>query len=336
LTRRLVMVFSCGMDKELIWHENELKHVSKRKQNAILRKARKQERRERLQNVFLESVYRGDDFFTVSLERVSSEMEDEMRNNLQNVGAVYFRCKHTFLNQIMKKALKAAPLDVASVLNSLIAMNSGQVALVISPKGTDVFAAIQAVLDTSVHYIRPKVGMEHPEGEYFIIKAGPTGIDPSIGCNFSANDIPTKINRGQIDIYCDVCLARPGTIWKRYMIELIDGLHLRHIIPVHAKVCNVLISGRLFTYEEFRPIMQQLRYGIQQTIFEAAALAYSTFQNMETAFPGLREEIDFNIIIQDINDFTVGTELFDFLSLQVSYWHENKGSVFNAVKETMI
>jgi len=97
-----------------------------------------------------------------------------------------------------------------------------------------------------------------------------------------------------------------------------------------------LTCGNLFTYDEFRREIDQIRYGVQPMIFDAAALSYTLFQDMERTFPGLRADIDFNLMIQDINNFEVSTGLFDFLSLQVRYWKESKGNVFKIAKETMI
>jgi len=327
-------IFTCQDKARRIENETN-KRARKRKQKSKDRNARKQQRRESLRKVLLEAVYGGDDFFTISSEYVSHEMEDDMRNKIQRLGAVYLRCKHTFLNQVLKTTLKDAPLPIASILNSLIAINSGQVALVISPKGTDILVAIQAILDTEGYYRFPKAGQVQPEGESFIIKAGPTGLDPS-GYGFSAWDIPTKINRGQIEIVSDVRLISPGQVWHRSLIWVTHVLGGKDIIPIYPKVCHVLTCGKLFTYDEFRLEIDQIRYGVQQTMFDSAALAYTLFQDMETAFPGLRAEIDFNLMIQDINNFEVGTGLFEFLSLQVRYWKENKGNVFKIEKETMI
>merc|ERR1719419_1737955 len=121
---------------------------------------------------------------------------------------------------------------------------------------------------------------------------------------------------------------KPGKVWTWQKIAIITDIRSKDIIPIHPKVCHVLTCGKLFTYDEFRLEIDQIRYGVQQTMFDAAALAYTLFQDMETTFPGLRADVDFNLMIQDINNFEVGTGLFDFLSLQVRYWKESKGNVF--------
>ena len=76
-------ISQCSTDKARRIDNETNKRARKRKQKSKDRKARKQQRRENLRKVLLEAAYGGDDFFTISLEFVPREMEDEMRNKIQ-------------------------------------------------------------------------------------------------------------------------------------------------------------------------------------------------------------------------------------------------------------
>lgn len=60
-----------------------------------------------------------------------------------------------------------------------------------------------------------------------IVPAGPTGQDPSQTSFFQALDIPTKINRGQVEIVSDVHLIRKGEKVGRSPAELLVKLGIK-------------------------------------------------------------------------------------------------------------
>merc|ERR1740124_608560 len=60
-----------------------------------------------------------------------------------------------------------------------------------------------------------------------LVPAGPTGQDPSTTSFFQALDIPTKINRGQVEIVSDVHLIKKGEKVGRSAAELLVKLGIK-------------------------------------------------------------------------------------------------------------
>lgn len=74
------------------------------------------------------------------------------------------------------------------------------------------------------------------------VPAGPTGLDPSQTSFFQALSIPTKIQKGQIEIVSDVPLIKPGDKVTASQAALLQKLNIRPF-NYGLKVENVYDNG---------------------------------------------------------------------------------------------
>ena len=68
----------------------------------------------------------------------------------------------------------------------------------------------------------------------------PVGIDDiSKLPPFSAFDIVTRMNGGQVEISYDKVLRKPGDVWTQPFIQLLVSLEKKAFIPICPKVTNL-------------------------------------------------------------------------------------------------
>jgi len=103
-------------------------------------------------------------------------------------------------------------------------MVQGNVGFVFIPK-TESIAALRDQLTSEKVQTAAKAGIEAPDN--VLVPAGPTGQDPSQTSFFQALDIPTKINRGQVEIVSDVKLITKGEKVGRSAAELLVMLNIK-------------------------------------------------------------------------------------------------------------
>merc|ERR1719412_1438014 len=117
-------------------------------------------------------------------------------------------------------------------------MVQGNVGFVFIPK-TESIAALRDEITEDKVQTAAKAGVLAPTD--VIVPAGPTGQDPSQTSFFQALDIPTKINRGQVEIVSDVKLITMGEKVNRSAAELLVMLNIKPFyygIQVHYVYSN--------------------------------------------------------------------------------------------------
>merc|ERR1712117_325223 len=103
-------------------------------------------------------------------------------------------------------------------------MVAGNVGFCFLPKNESI-AALRDELTSEKVQTAAKAGVVAPSS--VIVPAGPTGQDPSQTSFFQALDIPTKINRGQVEIVSDVKLIVKGEKVGRSAAELLVMLNIK-------------------------------------------------------------------------------------------------------------
>merc|ERR1719382_1507429 len=104
-----------------------------------------------------------------------------------------------------------------------------------------------------------------------IVPAGPTGQDPSQTSFFQALDIPTKINRGQVEIVSDVKLITKGEKVNRSAAELLVMLNIKPFyygITVH----HIYQNGDVFPAAVLDISSADIAQAFNSAVREVAAL----------------------------------------------------------------
>merc|ERR1719192_3066383 len=119
--------------------------------------------------------------------------------------------KNTIIRKVLN--LRAERLESAGNTKAaeqalrMLEMVQGNVGFVFVPMDQDVGKIREEITSERVQ-TAAKAGILAPDD--VIVPAGPTGQDPSQTSFFQALDIPTKINRGQVEIVSDVKLITKG------------------------------------------------------------------------------------------------------------------------------
>merc|ERR1719228_90166 len=103
-------------------------------------------------------------------------------------------------------------------------MIQGNIGLVFLPRNEDIGKVRDEICSEQVQ-TAAKAGVAAPDD--VVVPAGPTGQDPSQTSFFQALDIPTKINRGQVEIVSDVKLITKGEKVNRSAAELLVMLNIK-------------------------------------------------------------------------------------------------------------
>jgi len=136
--------------------------------------------------------------------------------------------KNTIIRKVL--SLRAERLESEGKLKQsqnayrFMEMVQGNVGFAFIPK-TESIAALRDELTAEKVQTAAKAGVEAPDT--VIVPAGPTGQDPSQTSFFQTMDIPTKINRGQVEIVSDVKLITKGEKVGRSAAELLVMLNIK-------------------------------------------------------------------------------------------------------------
>merc|ERR1719412_1538130 len=147
-------------------------------------------------------------------------------------------------------------------------MVQGNVGFVFIPK-TESIAALRDQLTSEKVQTAAKAGVLAPTD--VIVPAGPTGQDPSQTTFFQALDIPTKINRGQVEIVSDVKLITMGDKVDRSAAELLVMLNIKPFyygITVH----HIFQNGDVFPADVLDISSADIAQAFNNAVREVAAL----------------------------------------------------------------
>jgi len=166
--------------------------------------------------------------FTIGVTNVGSKQIADTRKRLRHRNIHILMGKNTIIRKVLN--VRAENLEVEGKLKAaanaknMVEMAVGNSGFVFIPKTEDVASLRDEITGNQVQ-TAAKAGVMAPSD--VIVPAGPTGQDPSTTSFFQALDIPTKINRGQVEIVSDVHLIKKGEKVGRSAAELLVKLNIK-------------------------------------------------------------------------------------------------------------
>lgn len=139
--------------------------------------------------------------FLITSVNVGSALIQTVRRAIRKYEAVILMGKNTLMRKAVKQHAASNPkLDI--LLPHLV----GNVGLVFCKEGT--LAEVRTVIKANRVGANAKAGAIAPSD--VIVPAGPTGLEPTQTSFLQAMNIPTKINKGQVEIVKDIDLIKKG------------------------------------------------------------------------------------------------------------------------------
>jgi len=153
-------------------------------------------------NYFLRLIQLLEEFpkcFIVGVDNVGSSQMQQIRHSLRQ-DAQLLMGKNTMIRKAIRGHLESNP-----ALEKLLPHIKGNVGFVFT---NDDLSAVKKILEEQRVAAPAKIGSVSPNDVF--IPAMLTGLEPSQTSFFQALNIPTKINKGQIEIVSDVHLLKPN------------------------------------------------------------------------------------------------------------------------------
>merc|ERR1719461_1352604 len=136
--------------------------------------------------------------------------------------------KNTIIRKVLtmrvEKLTEEGRTDAAKKTENMLEMVNGNIGFVFLPENEEIGAVRDEITAEKVN-TAAKAGIFAPAD--VTVPAGPTGQDPSQTTFFQALDIPTKINRGQVEIQSPVKLITKGEKVSRSAAELLVMLNIK-------------------------------------------------------------------------------------------------------------
>lgn len=165
---------------------------------------------------------------TIGVDNVGSKALALQRKKLRARDVHILMGKNTIIRKVL--TLRAERLESEGKAKQcentmkILEMVQGNIGFVFIPKSESI-GALRDELTSEKVQTAAKAGIEAPSS--VVVPAGPTGQDPSQTSFFQALDIPTKINRGQVEIVSDVKLITQGEKVGRSAAELLVMLNIK-------------------------------------------------------------------------------------------------------------
>lgn len=165
---------------------------------------------------------------SIGVNNVGSKAIANQRKKLRARDIHILMGKNTIIRKVL--SLRAEKLESEGKMKAsknamrFMEMVQGNVGFVFLPKNESI-AALRDELTSEKVQTAAKAGIAAPDN--VMVPAGPTGQDPSQTSFFQALDIPTKINRGQVEIVSDVKLITKGEKVGRSAAELLVMLNIK-------------------------------------------------------------------------------------------------------------
>jgi len=230
--------------------------------------ARKQDYAARL-NKYLDEYSQA---MTINVNNVGSKSIAIQRKRLRTKNCHILMGKNTIIRKVLN--LRAERLEAAGNQKGadqairMLEMVEGNIGLVFCPNNVEV-SAIRTEITSERVQTAAKAGIEAPDD--VVVPAGPTGQDPSQTSFFQALDIPTKINRGQVEIVSDVKLVTKGEKVNRSAAELLVMLNIKPFyygITVH----HIYANGDVFPADVLDISASDIAQAFSSAVREVAAL----------------------------------------------------------------
>jgi len=230
--------------------------------------ARKQDYANRLNN-YLDNYAQA---MTINVNNVGSKSIAFQRKKLRERNIHILMGKNTIIRKVLNvraERLEAAGNTAAAAQAlKMLEMVEGNIGFVFIPSDQDVGKIREEITAERVQ-TAAKAGVEAPDD--VVVPAGPTGQDPSQTSFFQALDIPTKINRGQVEIVSDVKLVTKGEKVNRSAAELLVMLNIKPFyygITVH----HIYQNGDVFPADVLDISSSDIAQAFNNAVREVAAL----------------------------------------------------------------
>jgi len=209
---------------------------------------------------------------TICVTNVGSKSIAIQRKKLRDRNIHILMGKNTIIRKVLNvraERLEAAGNTVAaSHALKMLEMVKGNIGFVFVPSDQDI-GAIREEISSSRVQTAAKAGIDAPDD--VVVPAGPTGQDPSQTSFFQALDIPTKINRGQVEIVSDVKLVTKGEKVNRSAAELLVMLNIKPFyygITIH----HIYANGDVFPADVLDISSSDIAQAFNNAVREVAAL----------------------------------------------------------------
>jgi len=209
---------------------------------------------------------------TICVNNVGSKSIAIQRKRLRERNINVLMGKNTIIRKVLN--LRAERLEAAGNAKGaeqslkMLEMVQGNIGFVFVPMDQDVGKIREEITSEQVQ-TAAKAGIEAPAD--VIVPAGPTGQDPSQTTFFQALDIPTKINRGQVEIVSDVKLVTKGEKVNRSAAELLVMLNIKPFyygITIH----HIYQNGDVFPADVLDISSADIASAFNSAVREVAAL----------------------------------------------------------------
>jgi len=229
---------------------------------------RKIEYAERL-NHYLDNYFQA---FTICVDNVGSKSLAIQRQRLRKRDIHILMGKNTIIRKVLNVRAERfeaeGKTDAQQQVLRMLEMVQGNIGFVFLPRNEDITTVRDEITAEQVQ-TAAKAGVEAPAD--VVVPAGPTGQDPSQTSFFQALDIPTKINRGQVEIVSDVKLITQGEKVNRSAAELLVMLNIK---PFYygIKVNYVYSNGDVFPAAVLDISTSDIAVAFNSAVREVAAL----------------------------------------------------------------
>lgn len=209
---------------------------------------------------------------TICVNNVGSKSIAFQRKRLRERNIHVLMGKNTIIRKVLN--LRAERLEAAGNIKAaqqairMLDMVEGNIGFVFVPSTQDVGKIREEITSERVQ-TAAKAGITAPDD--VIVPSGPTGQDPSQTSFFQALDIPTKINRGQVEIVSDVKLVTKGEKVNRSAAELLVMLNIKPFyygITVH----HIYQNGDVFPADVLDISPSDIASAFNNAVREVAAL----------------------------------------------------------------
>lgn len=210
--------------------------------------------------------------FTIGVDNVGSKSLASYRKRFRSRNIHIIMGKNTIIRKVL--SLRAERLtaegktEAAQRTENMLEMVAGNVGFVFLPPGEDIGTVRTEITAEKVN-TAAKAGILAPVD--VLVPAGPTGQDPSQTSFFQALDIPTKINRGQVEILSPVKLISKNEKVSRSAAELLVMLNIKPFF-YGISVQMVCSNGDVFPADVLDISTSDIASAFNAAVREVAAL----------------------------------------------------------------
>jgi len=228
---------------------------------------RKQEYARRLNN-YLDKYNK---VLTISVNNVGSKKIATTRKELRPRDIHILMGKNTIIRKCLRdraERLETKNPAMSKAAEAMVEMIEGNIGLLFIPEKESI-AGVRDEITSEKVQTQAKAGVEAPCAVE--VPAGPTGQDPSQTTFFQTMDIPTKINRGQVEITESITIIQKGEKVSRSAAELLVMLGIK---PFHygIGVSYVFDKGEVYPAAVLEITPADVACAFNRAVREVAAL----------------------------------------------------------------